>query len=188
MCSISISQLLLTSCFPSVVRGKLSMLIEHWQKVCILAERLIKRREAAAVRLLPPLARRPVTISHLALPPFSPVLADDDTASNESLASSVFSGLMHPGRLLHPDLQADTARLTNTLKALVEVNNRCWRGDDCELCGGVRQGLATVADHTQRHADVLEHRVSHFDACTACYPTDCSRSRPELYSTLRWRH
>ena len=147
----------------SIVRGKLSSLIEHWQKICILAERLIKRREAAAVRVPPPLARRPVTVSHLALPPFASVLADNDSAStsNDSLASSVFSGLIHPGRAFqHADPQADTARLTNTLKALVEVNNRCWRGEDCELCSGVRQGVSTVAEHTQRHADILEHRVS----------------------------
>ncbi|CAL1715044.1 unnamed protein product [Somion occarium] len=94
----------------AVVRSKISVLIEQWQKICILAERIMKRREAAA---------------------------------------------------------SDTARLTNTLKALVEVNDRCWRGDDCELCLGVRQGLSSVAQHTQRHSDVLEER-----------------SRRLLYSTL----
>ena len=143
-----------------LVRGKLGMLIEQWQKVCILAERLIKRREAAAVRIPPPLARRAVTKSHFVFPHFASVLADDDAASNDSLASSVFSGLMHPGRAFVTDSQGDTARLTNTLKALVEVNDRCWRGDDCELCAGVRQGISAVSQHTQRHADALEHRVS----------------------------
>ena len=143
----------------SIVRGKLSLLIEHWQKICILAERLIKRREAAAVRVPPPLARRAITISYLPLPPFGSVLADDDRSSNDSLASSVFSGLMHPNRAFNTDPQADAARLTNTLKALVEINNRCWRGEDCELCAGVRQGVSTVANHTQHHADALEHRV-----------------------------
>ena len=137
------------------------MLIEQWQKVCILAERLIKRREAAAVRIPPPLARRAVMKSHFPFPPFASVLVDDDdAASNDSLASSVFSGLMHPGRAFVIDSQGDTARLTNTLKALVEVNDRCWRGDDCELCAGVRQGISTVSQHTQHHADALEHRVS----------------------------
>ncbi|KAJ3555989.1 hypothetical protein NM688_g2277 [Phlebia brevispora] len=143
----------------AVVRGKLSQLIEHWQKICILAERLIKRREAAAVRNPPPFARRSFTKSHFALPPFASVLADDDASSHTSLASSVFSGLMHPTRAFIADPQADSARLTNTLRALVEVNDRCWRGDDCELCAGVRQGISTVADHTQRHADTLEHRA-----------------------------
>lgn len=143
------------------------MLIEHWQKICILAERLIKRREAAAVGP-PPLARRSSNLSHLALPPFASVLVDDDAASNDSLASSVFSGLMHPGRAFIADPQADTARLTNTLKALVEINDRCWRGEDCELCAGVRQGVATVAHHTERHADALEHRVSQLFISTFC--------------------
>ena len=82
----------------------------------------------------------------------------DDAASisNESLASSIFSGLMHPGRtfdhMVHPNalnaangVQADAARLTNTLRSLVEVNDRCWRGEDCELCAGVRVGVSTVA-------------------------------------------
>ena len=142
------------------MRGKLSMLIEHWQKICILAERLIKRREAAAVRV--PLPRPAINVSHLSFPPFASVLVDNDAASisNESLASSIFSGLMHPGHAFHhSDPQADTARLTNTLRALAEMNNRCWRGDECELCSGVRQGISTIAEHTERYADVTEHRV-----------------------------
>lgn len=49
--------------------------------------------------------------------------------------------------------------MTNTLKSLVEVNDKCWRGDECELCSGVRQGLGVVAQHTQKHADVMEDRV-----------------------------
>jgi sorting nexin-8 len=32
------------------VRGKANAMIDHWQKVCIFAERMIKRRESAAVR------------------------------------------------------------------------------------------------------------------------------------------
>lgn len=46
------------------------------------------------------------------------------------------------------------------MKSLVEVNERCWRGDGCELCGGVKQGLSHVAVHTQKYSDLLEHRVS----------------------------
>ncbi|EIN05981.1 hypothetical protein PUNSTDRAFT_54291 [Punctularia strigosozonata HHB-11173 SS5] len=94
----------------AVVRGKLNAQIENWQKICILAERMIKRREGAA---------------------------------------------------------SDVARMTNTLKALVEVNAPCWRGDVCELCSGVNSGISHVASHCQRHADFLE-----------------GRSRNLLYSTL----
>lgn len=57
------------------------------------------------------------------------------------------------------DEQADLARLTNVLRVVVEVNERCWRGDDCELCDGVRQGVGRIADHTQQHSDLLEQRV-----------------------------
>jgi sorting nexin-8 len=57
------------------------------------------------------------------------------------------------------DGQADLSRLTNVMKALVEVNDHCWRGDDCELCDGVRQGIGHVAAHTQRHSDLVEQRV-----------------------------
>ena len=83
-----------------------------------------------------------------------------DVADDASMTSSVFSGLIHPRRALAPEPQADTARLTNALKVVVEVNSKCWRGEDCELCSGVNQGMSTVASHTQQHGDVLEHRVS----------------------------
>jgi len=62
---------------------------------------------------------------------------------------------------------ADLSRLTNTIRSLVEVNGQCWKGDQCDLCGGVRQGLVHTAAHTQKHSDLLEHR-----------------SRTMLYSTL----
>lgn len=65
-----------------------------------------------------------------------------------------------PSDDLESDDQADLARLTNALRAVVEVNERCWRGDECELCDGVRQGIAHVASHTQRQSDLLEQRVS----------------------------
>lgn len=57
------------------------------------------------------------------------------------------------------DEQADLARLTNVLRVVVEVNERCWRGDDCEFCDGVRQGVGRIAEHTQQQSDLLEQRV-----------------------------
>jgi hypothetical protein len=51
------------------------------------------------------------------------------------------------------------SRLTNTLKTLAEVNGQCWKGPDCDLSEGVRQGIDVVAAHTQRQADLLELRV-----------------------------
>jgi sorting nexin-8 len=33
------------------VRGKVNTLIDHWQKICIFAERMAKRRESAAVSI-----------------------------------------------------------------------------------------------------------------------------------------
>lgn len=60
----------------------------------------------------------------------------------------------------HSDFgQGDMARLTNTLRAVVEVNEQCWRGDECELSTGVRVGLQQVAAHAQRHSELSELRV-----------------------------
>lgn len=56
--------------------------------------------------------------------------------------------------------QSDLSRLTNSLRAVVEVNDRCWRVDDCELSNGVKQGLEQVALHTQRQSELSEVRVS----------------------------
>ena len=148
-----------------MVRGKISFLIEHWQKICILAERIIKRREAVAVRLSSsPFQAQSYMPAHFSLPPFSPSTSYATTTTTfsdtASLASSIFSGLMHPHKHVESDDgQGDLARMSNTLKSLVEVNERCWRGDECELCSGVRSGLGTVAQHTQRHSDALEDRV-----------------------------
>ncbi|KAK2462707.1 hypothetical protein APHAL10511_005225 [Amanita phalloides] len=86
----------------AIIRGKLGSLIEQWQRICILAERIIRRREAAA---------------------------------------------------------SDLARLTNTLRAVVEVNERCWRGDECELSNGVNAGLEQLALHTQRVSELSEARI-----------------------------
>lgn len=106
------------------VRGKISPLIEQWQRICVLAERIIKRRESAA---------------------------------------------------------ADLARLTNVLRAVVEVNERCWRGDECELCDGVRQGIAQVASHTQQQSDLLEQRTN-----TLLYSTlEALKSQRDLYIAMR---
>ena len=57
--------------------------------------------------------------------------------------------------------QADLSRLTNTLKTLVEVNGQCWKGEDCDLSEGVKQGIVALSAHTQRHTDLLELRVRH---------------------------
>lgn len=62
-------------------------------------------------------------------------------------------------RLPTPEEQSDLSRLTNTLRAVTEVNEHCWRGDECELSNGVRHGLDQLASHTQRHSDLAESRV-----------------------------
>jgi len=55
--------------------------------------------------------------------------------------------------------QGDMARLTNALRAVIEVTETCWRGDNCELSNGVRSGISQVAAHTQRHSEISEIRV-----------------------------
>ncbi|KAI0923943.1 hypothetical protein AcV5_009337 [Taiwanofungus camphoratus] len=108
----------------AIVRGKIGFLIEHWQRICMLAERVVRRREAEA---------------------------------------------------------ADLSRLTNTVKSLVEVNERCWRGEGCELCGEVRQGLVEMAAHTQKHSDALEHRSR-----TMLYSTlEAMKGQRDLYIAMR---
>ena len=64
--------------------------------------------------------------------------------------------------------QSDLSRLTNTLRAVVEANERCWRGDECELSNGVRLGLEQLALHTQRHSEMSEGRVSLFLSMKRC--------------------
>lgn len=156
--------------FHSIVRGKVSPLIEQWQRICILAERIIKRKEAAAV---PPFFSRnylPAHISsssflarssssaHNSMPssPTTPVASF--ASSSRSLADSVLA-LASFNSLV--DEQGDLSRLTNTLRAVIEVNERCWRGDDCELSTGVRQGLEQVASHAQRYSEFSEVRVGY---------------------------
>ena len=157
------------------MRQKIVPLIEAWQKICILGERLIRKREAAAVRgtntrpssfvphfRLPPALRMsssPLAISSsytdspvrmpLGLPAaFSPSSRRDPALSLSSLSTA----------------QADLSRLTNTLKTLAEVNGQCWKGQDCDLSDGVRQGINVVSAHTQRQADLLELRVCCFSS------------------------
>ncbi|KAK7687879.1 hypothetical protein QCA50_009098 [Cerrena zonata] len=176
----------------AVVRSKITSLIEQWQKICILAERIIKRREAAAVRVSPPpLPGRNFMQAHFALPPFSPTSSIATHASNasnadgetQSLASSILSGFHLPrsAGIAGTNQQSDTARLTNTLRTLVEVNERCWRGDDCELCSGVRQGLSTVAQHTQIHADAMEERTRRLLYSTL----ESLKAQRDLYIAMR---
>ncbi|KAH9941503.1 hypothetical protein B0H21DRAFT_869618 [Amylocystis lapponica] len=129
---------------PSDLDDKLACVVRGKIENCLLGERIIRRREAEAVRL--PLLRRPHIATYLPLPS-SPLFSPASSASSADTdsATSVRS-MLGPA-----DVQADVARLTNT-------NERCWRGDGCELCAGVRQGLGHVAAHTQKHADSLEHR------------------------------
>ncbi|KAI0372696.1 hypothetical protein BV20DRAFT_990915 [Pilatotrama ljubarskyi] len=190
----------------AVVRGKVGFLIEHWQRICLLTERIVRRREAAAVRLTPVL--RPsflpthlpsfslaASLSSSALSPsasarwsshsaptsLSPASSGSTTSDHDS-ASSIFSGLTPSARRTTSlDAQADLSRLTNTVKSLVEVNEHCWRGEDCELCAGVRQGLTHVSAHTQRHADALEHRSR-----TMLYSTlEALKAQRDLYIAMR---
>ncbi|KAG6334601.1 hypothetical protein ID866_4495 [Astraeus odoratus] len=178
----------------AIVRGKINPLIEQWQRICILAERMIKRRESAAVRV-PPSLRRTFLPAHFALPLFSSTPSLDvavsaghlDGHGPASSTASLFSISMLSTRTTHSNLdvsdeQADLARLTNVLRAIAEVNERCWRGDDCELCEGVRQGLGHVASHTQRQSDLLEQRT---DALLHSTLESLKQSQRDLYIAMR---
>jgi sorting nexin-8 len=57
------------------------------------------------------------------------------------------------------DDQSDLSRLTNTLRAVIEVTDPCWRADECELAAGVRIGIGHVAAHCQRQSELSEQRV-----------------------------
>ncbi|KAH7926033.1 hypothetical protein BV22DRAFT_1194706 [Leucogyrophana mollusca] len=163
------------------VRGKINPLIEQWQRICILAERIIKRREAAAVRV-PSSLRRTYLPAHFAFPLFSSSPSLEFSGPAISSGSSILShgGSIHSDGNAFDD-QADLARLTNVLRVVVEVNERCWRGDDCELCDGVRQGLGHVAVHTQRQSDLLEQRTG-----VLLYSTlEALKSQRDLYMAMR---
>ncbi|CAK5283086.1 unnamed protein product [Mycena citricolor] len=150
-----------------ILRRRIGPLIEQWQRISILAERIIKRREAAAVRVAPPF--RPGSLqAHLNLPMFSstPSLSSAlSTSSGSSVPSfnSLFA-ISHVDTLfgIHSNVgteQGDMARLTNTLRVVAEINEQCWRGDDCELSAGVRLGLQQIAAHTQRYSELSELRT-----------------------------
>ncbi|KAI0272764.1 hypothetical protein BC834DRAFT_966732 [Gloeopeniophorella convolvens] len=148
------------------VRNKIAPLIEAWQKICILGERLVRKREAAAVRST---NTRPSFAPHLRLPPAlrvssAPSLySDTDSIRPPSILSVLSSASSRdPALSLSPPstAQADLSRLTNTLKTLVEVNGQCWKGEDCDLSEGVKQGIRVTSEHTQRHTDLLEQRTT----------------------------
>ncbi|KIJ65593.1 hypothetical protein HYDPIDRAFT_87912 [Hydnomerulius pinastri MD-312] len=175
----------------AVVRGKVNPLIEQWQRICILAERIIKRRESAAVRV-PPSLRRTYLPAHFAFPLFAstPSLDVVSVHAGHGPASSTTSLLSGSALSTHTarssdfdvsDEQADLARLTNVLRVIVEVNERCWRGDECEFCDGVRQGVEHVAAHTQRQSDLLEQRTNSLLHSTL----ESLKSQRDLYIAMR---
>ncbi|KAF6761721.1 MVP1 domain-containing protein [Ephemerocybe angulata] len=145
----------------AAIRGKLNPLIDHWQRVCILAERIIKRQEAAAVRL-PPALRKSFLPTHFNLPILSPTLPVASLpGSPTSMMSNSLSGSILGLSIPPPTSgnQGDMARLTNTLRAVIEVGEPCWRGDDCELSNGVRVGLGSVAQQVQIQSELSENRT-----------------------------
>ncbi|KAI0050962.1 hypothetical protein FA95DRAFT_1630968 [Auriscalpium vulgare] len=167
------------------VRSKIIPLIESWQKISILGERLIRKREAAAVRI-PPNVRPFYVPPHVSLPPhftytsltsILPPALQLSRASRLSLPSTA-----SPVTLNGPsDTQADLSRLTNTMKVLVEVSGTCWRGDECDLSEGVKQGVRHVSDHTQRHTDLLEQRTRTLLQTTL----EGLKSQRDLYIAMR---
>jgi sorting nexin-8 len=133
-----------------IVRSKIGPLIEQWQRICILAERVIRRREAAAVWFPP--AYRPFY--------FPTHFTFTHPSSPSSTTSSPAQSILSDPRTPHSDAeQGDLTRLTNTLRVVVEASEHPWRGDDCELSNGVRQGMSSVAQHVQNFADLSEQRV-----------------------------
>ena len=146
------------------VRQRIVPLIEAWQKICILGERLIRKREAAAVRST---STRPSLMPHLRLPPALRIYSTSSSFPSNAANLIRIPSMLPPFSSRDPALslspsstaQADLSRLTNTLKTLVEVNGQCWKGEDCDLSEGVKQGISVVASHAQRHTDLLELRV-----------------------------
>ena len=148
-----------------IVRHKVTPLIEQWQRICIFAERIIKRREAAAV-WNPSGLRRNFVLPLFSSSPYGPLPATIRSATPGFSSSSSILSASSLGLSFNADVvvdghdQADLSRLSNIFKVVEEVNERCWRGDDCELCEGVRHGVGEIAGHFQTHADLLEQRVS----------------------------
>ena len=126
---------------------------------------LIRKREAAAVRST---NTRPSFVPHLRLPRTlrisSPLsvssYSESTTRTPLGLPAAWYSSRDSALSLTSlSTAQADLSRLTNTLKTLAEVNGQCWKGQDCDLSEGVRQGINMVSAHTQRQTDLLELRV-----------------------------
>ncbi|KAJ3808039.1 hypothetical protein EV368DRAFT_83871 [Lentinula lateritia] len=182
----------------TTIRRRVSPLIEQWQRICILAERIIKRREAAAVRMSYQF-RRPLIPAHLLLL-FSPShqRSFSDSASITSSAAFSASGMSATSTLSQSTmlnhsmtgslpgvdfsgLQGDLSRLTNTLRAVIEVGDPCWRGDECELSSGVRTGLEQVASHFGRHSELSESRTRVLLDTTL----EAVKSQRDLYIAVR---
>ncbi|KAL5513289.1 MVP1 [Sanghuangporus vaninii] len=193
-----------------IVRNKLSPVIEQWQKICILAERLIKRREAAAVRnphaifrrsflssvMTPSIPSSSSAASPTSSPPASPVSMVSSVlpvlpsvSVFGSFASAPIVGSARPDGSADggfytsywEDSQADLSRLTISLNALNEVNAQCWRGDDCELCSGVRSGLEQVSNHIGKQSDNLDQRARVMSLSTL----EALKSQRDLYIAMR---
>jgi len=107
-----------------IVRRKLGAVIEHWQRICLLGDRLAKRREAAA---------------------------------------------------------ADLTRLAMTLDSLGEVRGPCWRGEGCEPCAGVRDGLTRVSKRLSAHAANVERRADGLFATTL----EALKDQRDLYVSIQ---
>ncbi|KAG7093699.1 hypothetical protein E1B28_007354 [Marasmius oreades] len=159
----------------TIIRRRLNPLVEQWQRICILAERIIKRREAAAVRInTSPLRHIPAHILTpllFSLNQTAPLASD--TASTTALVSTFGFG--------PTDDQSDLSRLTNTLRSVVEVIDPCWRADECELASGVRVGLGHVASHCQRQSELAEQRTRNLFDTTL----EALKSQRDLYIATR---
>ncbi|KAG6909029.1 hypothetical protein DXG01_002303 [Tephrocybe rancida] len=145
------------------IRLRLNPLIDQWQRICVLAERIMRRREAAAVRS-PPAFRQAYLPTHFSFSFFapSPPSSPRSTAGAASILSESASTTTLYGFMRTVDenpLQGDLARLTNTVRAVAEVGERCWRGDERELSNGVHLGLEQVATYAQRHSEMSESRT-----------------------------
>jgi len=68
-----------------------------------------------------------------------------------------------------------------TINTLVEVNQHCWRGEECELCSGVNAGMSEVSKHCQRHSDNLEQRTRELMFSTL----EGLKSQRDLYLAMR---